>query len=60
MADDELSRPVELPDLKVLAMWHDVGHLTTSFQQVAQPIVVIDTAEPSRTDPGSGATPETR
>jgi hypothetical protein len=46
MADDELSRPLELPDLKLFAMWHDVGHLTAPHQQVLDPMVIVDAAEP--------------
>jgi hypothetical protein len=46
MADDELSRPLDLPDLRRFALCHDVGHVTTPFQQVAQPTVIVDAGEP--------------
>jgi hypothetical protein len=45
LADDELSRPLELPDLKMFAMCHDAGHLSMSFRQAVAPTVVVDGGE---------------
>jgi hypothetical protein len=47
MADDELSRPLDLPDLRMFALCHVVGHITTPFQQVAQPMIIVDAGEPT-------------
>jgi hypothetical protein len=46
IADDELSRPLELPDLKAAILCHDLGHLTTPFQcRTAEPTVVVEVPE---------------
>jgi len=45
-ADDEMSRPIDLLDLKAVALCHDVGLVSTPLTQPVVPMVITDNAEP--------------